>query len=141
MPQQGFNRVEILILLSIMIGLILVFLNFVFDVQRSARDSKRRADIETIAKQLELHFNRTSGQYCPEVGVDTYCYLQDKWFTKNKLPLDPLTSQPYFNLPKDGDKRFMICAKLEKENNLYGTKHNGDLGLAPGYYYCISSQQ
>src|SRR5258708_6053660 len=141
MNQKGFNRVEVLILLTIVITIIILFLNFALDVQKSARDSKRRGDIESIAKQLEVHFNRIASQFCSDVNTDTYCKPQDSWFSKEKVPIDPLTGQPYINLPKDGDKKFMVCAKLEKEKGSLQEQSAVAMGANSGYYYCSSSQQ
>ncbi len=136
----GFNRVEVLIQLTIIITIIIIFLSFALDVQKSARDSKRKGDIESISKQLEVHFNRQAGQFCKDVNVDTYCYPQSVWFDRNKVPVDPLTNNPYLSLPQDGDKKFMICAKLEKENKYLRQQKVVALGLDSSYY-CSGSQQ
>ena len=139
--QSGFNRVEVLVLAVIIIVLVLVFLNFVLDTQKSIRDTRRRGDIETIARALDVHFNREVNQYCTNSSIDTYCPLKSEWFTNNQIPVDPVSGQSYLNLPKNNDKSFLICAKLERENSTLKNQPVYNPGPETGYYYCSSSRQ
>ena len=139
--QKGFNRIEILIVFLLVFAAITIFLLFVLDIQKSVRDAKRQADIDTIAKELEVHFNNQTNQFCQNAQIDSYCAPQDGWFDKSTKPTDPLSHQAYLNLPKDGDKKFMICAKLEKEAGSLSEQAAVVFGANSGYYYCSSSQQ
>lgn len=139
--QQGFNKVEIVIIATIIISMLLIFLNSVLDIQRSIRDTKRRGDIETIARELEVHFNHQPGQFCQSAPVDSYCQIKSDWFTNNQIPVDPATKELYLNLPKDGDKTFLICAKLEKENNSLKNLPTYNSEIKAGYHYCSSNRQ
>lgn len=80
--QCGFTLVELLVVISIIAVLSVVGLTVYSSVSTSARDSRRKADIDAIAKAFETNQNITSGQYIP---------LATNQFVENALPRDPLS--------------------------------------------------
>jgi prepilin-type N-terminal cleavage/methylation domain-containing protein len=108
-PRQGFTLIELLVVISI-IGII-ISLSFVgfSETRKSARDSKRKADLEQIRSALEMYRNEEKS-YPPTAevvfGEDLSGYM--------KLPKDPLSSRTYcYNQLSDNE--YCLCASLESE--------------------------
>jgi hypothetical protein len=133
------HKTEWLILASLLTVIILVGLSAFLDVHKGLRDSKRRADIGIIANAVEIHYNTKLNEFCSDAPIGSYCHPQYSWFSGG-VPLDPLRGD-YINLPQNGDKEFLICAKLERgEGNASTT--DGTLDKAkPADYYCQKNQQ
>lgn len=109
--QKGFTRVELIIFLAIFFAILISGTVAFLEMQKSIRDTKRRADIEIISSSLDVHYNSFENQFC-NAPAATYCAANPNWF-QGGVPTDPLKGE-YLNLPKDGDKDFTICAKLER---------------------------
>lgn len=90
--QKGFTLIELMIAIAIVAILATVGLTIFTGSQKSARDTKRRADIEAIANAFESHYLPVPG-VCDGGTVDntqpTYCPLQLSWFAANNIPIDP----------------------------------------------------
>lgn len=80
--QRGFTLVELMVVITIIAILSVVGVTVFSGVQKSARDTKRRVDIDAIAKALEVNKN-PDGKYEP---------LKDEFFASGKLPIDPIGS-------------------------------------------------
>jgi uncharacterized membrane protein len=133
------RRIEWLIMAAVIIFIVMIVVIWFFNFQTTLRDSKRKADIKTIANALEIHYNTSDNQYCKNGLTSTFCHPQFTWF-EGGVPHDPLYGD-YINLPKDGDKSYTICAKLElgrgNSSDLNGTSASG---MSAGYY-CQKNQQ
>lgn len=66
---QGFTLVELLVVITIIAILSVVGLTIFSGVQRNARDTKRRADIDAIAKALEVNKTPNSTLYVLLAGT------------------------------------------------------------------------
>lgn len=94
MPKRsyGFTLVELMVVITIIAILSVVGVTVFSGVQKSARDTKRRVDVDAIAKALEV--NKTS----------SYQVLNDTWFANGKVPFDPVAGGYQIQAPGCGDQ-------------------------------------
>jgi hypothetical protein len=137
---SGFNKIEILVIVAVILFMVTIFALFVLDLQKGIRDTIRKGDIESISRSLEAHFNGFDNQFCNEAYRFSYCYPQASWFENKKVPEDPLKTT-YLNLPQNGDKHYLICAKLEKGGGNAGDNLGHPAAGGKNFFYCQSSQQ
>lgn len=119
--RRGFTLVELLVVMAIM-GILagIVAINYQ-GYMKSARDGRRKTDLEQIRSALEMfradcgkywtgtrfsgeQLLGTSGQGCPTDAVGNV-YIN--------LPADPLTTQKYYYISASGTS-YSLCATLEK---------------------------
>lgn len=146
---KGFTLVELLIVVSIIAVLSVIGVSIYSDVQGKARDAKRKADVDSIAKAYETHYVASA--------QTPYGVLDDSWFAGGGIPEDPINNDPYgykygepdasgnldatLTAPHDGGLGYIICAFLEKKNG----NSSSTTGIAArgesATYYCRMSQQ
>lgn len=137
MKNRGFTLIELLVVISI-IGILSTIGFMAFQgVQKTARDTKRKADVATIAKALEMHYNQATKKYQP---------LDANWFSQG-IPKPPRPTsdgtgdgENYDGLDKitTSSTYFDVCAKLETgEQNLLAECSSD---IAQGCF-CIKSLQ
>lgn len=104
---KGFTLIELLIVISIIAVLSVIGIVVFTNVQKGARDAKRKADINAIAKAYEVKYN-SSGSYQA---------LTDADFASGK-PKDPNSAKgDYFNWLDSTGAGFKVCASLEANPN------------------------
>ncbi len=81
---KGFTLIELLVVIAIIAILAIVGLVLFNGQQASARDSRRRADIDSIVQALEGNYNPTTGQYA---------VLAANQFAGNVIPTDTCGDQ------------------------------------------------
>ncbi len=126
MYKKGFTLLELLLVISIM-GVLatLIIGNFLTSIKKG-RDSKRKQDLQTVQKALELYFedNKTypvSSTYVPNIplchpnGCGTgntagATYIQ-------KTPADPTSGYNYSYISTDG-KSYKLYACLENDQDV-----------------------
>jgi len=138
---QGFTLIELMVVIAIIAVLAAAGVAIFSNSQKTARDGRRRADIEAISKALETNYNTTVNQYCNPASADTYCAPLATWSAGNALPTDPQTGANYLGEPAVGAANYTICALLE---NAQGNSSNTAGASATGTtatYYCLKSQQ
>lgn len=130
---SGFTLVELLVVITIIAILAVIGITAFAGAQKTARDGRRRSDIDSIAKAMETRYDSVAG---------TYPALAASFFASNAIPTDPSTSTAYTAPLTNSNKGFYTCATLE---NLNG---NSSASSPPSYsvsatnaYYCVSSQQ
>lgn len=113
MPKSfGFTLIELLIVVAIIGILSGVGVVAFSGIQQSARDAKRKADVDAISKALEAKYDFASGKYLLQSG------LADSDFTSGTVPKD--NGQDYHFERSGDEKAFIVCATtLEKENQPY----------------------
>ncbi|MGI5826140.1 MAG: type II secretion system protein [Patescibacteria group bacterium] len=107
--KKGFTLIELLVVISI-IGILIAFSMVSFsETRKTARDSKRRADLEQIRSALEIYRNEekaypTSLVFGGKLEGDI-AYIE-------KIPVDPLPSNNYcYNQITPNE--YCLCAFLE----------------------------
>ncbi|MDO8570477.1 MAG: prepilin-type N-terminal cleavage/methylation domain-containing protein [Candidatus Daviesbacteria bacterium] len=128
---RGFTLIELLVAISIVAVLATIGFTLFQGAQATARDGKRRADVQSMATALETHFDAVTGIYAPLVAT---------WFSDKIVPVDPLNASGYVYsiVIPEGSATYVACAKLEK-----GGGNFTDAGTTPGSgdYYCKLNQQ
>ncbi len=82
---KGFTLVELLVVISIISVLSVIGITSYSSVQSKARDTKRKADIDAIAKAFAIKYNAETGQYSSITGAD---------FASGTIPTQP-DGSPY----------------------------------------------
>lgn len=126
LSQKGFTLIELLIVMAIL-GLLVVLGASSFATARiKARDAKRKADLETIAKSLEAYandYNRypadTGGKITCQVGVVCdwgSAFTDGQSLYTAALPADSNASNYYYYQSSSGAD-YSLYAHLENEND------------------------
>jgi len=117
--KSAFTLIELLVVIMI-IGILVTIATFgVREAQQSARDGKRKADLEQISAGLALYRSECNqypgsisfggdltGGGSPPVCSGTYI---------NNIPTDPRPGRDYFY--SASGSTFSLCAKLEQDPN------------------------
>lgn len=131
--KKGFTLIELMVAIAIVAVLAVIGITLFQGAQASARDTKRRADVDAIAQALENNFDANNGTYTNPVPVSS--------FTGGNIPVDPLTGSDYTLTYGTGDTSFLICTQLEKaggnSSDVNGTASSG----ANATFYCRFNQQ
>ena len=118
---EGFTLVELLVVITIIAILSVIGITIYSGVQKNARDSKRRGDVDAVSKAWEVNYVAASPHYP---------ILVASWFGAGGIPKDPQTNVAYdytggvANEAVAGDT-YKVCATLEN----------------PVSQYCKSNQQ
>lgn len=105
--QAGFTLIELLVVIAILAILSVIGVVVFKGVSASARDSKRKGDVEAIAKAYEVKYQ---GGYNPITASD---------FASGSVPTPPEGNTGgnggnYFNVVANDGSGFKVCAALEK---------------------------
>lgn len=103
---SGFTLVELLIVVAIIGVLSIIGITSYSSVQSKARDTKRKADIEAIAKVMESKYSVRTATY----DIDANFTNLASGFADNKLPSPPRDKD--YAISTDS-KSFVSCAKLD----------------------------
>ncbi|MCC6405272.1 MAG: type II secretion system protein [Candidatus Yanofskybacteria bacterium] len=108
--EKGFTLVELLVVIAIIGVLATLVLLQLGTARARARDTKRITDVNQIRTAVEQYFEDNGGVYPTAItAAEIGRYL-------TRVPVDPLTSQPYgyaYN-PAAAPSQFQIWATLEQ---------------------------
>lgn len=129
-----------MIVVAIIAILSLVALTVYSNIQKNARDSRRRGDIDSISKSFETHYVSTTTSYSPP---------DPSGFVNNSIPKDPNGSEYFWNgsqsIPTAATTTYTICALLENNNGNSSTVGDGStFSSASGSsatYFCKKNSQ
>lgn len=101
MKKNGFTLIELLVVMSIIAVLSGLSLFALRGTRESARDGRRKADLESIRSALEIY--RSDCNYYPDSlasgeqldGSDSPCTAGPANVYLDEVPSDPLTSRSY----------------------------------------------
>ena len=108
---KGFTLVELLVVFSLIGILISISLVAYNSTKKSARDGKRKSDLEQVRAALEM-YRSDVGSYPDEVdfggslshGSDVYM---------SQIPNDPFSPTYQYVYDKSSDNSYSLCAYLE----------------------------
>ena len=112
---KGFTLIELMVVIAIIAILTSIGYSVYSGAQKSALDSRRKADIDAIAKAYEANYNPTKNKYTSLTKAD---------FVNEKIPVPPEDPNGFyqgfnggFPAPATGQTTsqatsFLICAKL-----------------------------
>lgn len=107
---RGFSLIELLVVTTIMAILAGIGFGIFSGVQKSARDVKRKADIDAITKAYEAKYDLAKGIYQPIYPSD---------FTSGEVPKEADGTDYIVNFT-EGNKAFIVCSnRLEKDSAVY----------------------
>ncbi|HNP89485.1 MAG: Type II secretion system protein G precursor [Microgenomates group bacterium ADurb.Bin219] len=110
--KSGFSLVELLIVFSLMGVLLSISLAALGSTRKSARDSKRKADLEQIRSALEMY--RTDVGIYPSnllFGTGSLSFGNDIYLSS--VPNDPLSSPYTYVYSRLTNNSYVLCAYLE----------------------------
>lgn len=148
--QKAFTLLELLVVMAILALLVGLGLRTFGSVQQKSRDNKRKQDLQSITKALELYYNdfkrypySMDGKImgCGSEALAS-CAWGDVWRNEtndtlymSKTPQDPGGGQYYYLSDEEG-LGYMLFAYLENSEDAEIVRNESD---APAYYgdtYC-----
>ena len=107
--KSGFTLIELLVTMTIVAVLLSIALVSYQGARKSARDGKRKADLEQIRSALEM-CRTDAGSYPTTIYSDITCGTPAKTYLSG-TPKDPSTSNNYYYL--GATNTYTLCAYLE----------------------------
>lgn len=105
MMKKAFTLIEILVALAIIALITGASFSAFSGARMSARDAKRKADLESIRSALELYRNQNGG-YPANTGLLTSGQFMTQY------PPDPVSGNQYIYTPS-GSTSYVLCSHLE----------------------------
>ena len=106
--QKGFTLIELLVAITIMGVLVAIALVSFQGARRSARDGKRKADLEQVRATLEMCY--ADDGFDPVVSGQSFtCGTPPSVY--GTIPADPSGYEYYYN--RISDDEYALCAYLE----------------------------
>jgi prepilin-type N-terminal cleavage/methylation domain-containing protein len=142
---KAFTLLELLVVMAIMAILVSIGLRSFGTVQQKSRDSRRKQDMQSISKALELYYNDFRHYPYSLVGkilgcgvsASQECEWGDVWqdssnqtLYMSELPVD-LGGNQYFYLTNDKGKSFSLFTYLENTKDDDAVKNTES---EPAYY-------
>jgi len=131
---NGFTLVELLVVITIIAILSMVGIVAFTDAQKNARDGKRKADMNAVAKALESNYSANSANPYPTAVAAAYFV--------GGAPTNPSLGGASYVYTLPGTS-FTVCADLEKDtgNSDDSSALNYGINRANGSWYCVKNSQ
>lgn len=113
----GFTMIELLVVTTIIIILTSIGLVSYTSANRSARNGKRKADIEMVRQALVLY--RTDNSTYPATSNFTNMLTTIADYTSSTTVTDPKNDVTYFYSYSSNGSTFTLSARLEPDATLY----------------------
>jgi len=137
LKQAGFTLIELMVVVAI-IGILMAAGILAFtNAQQTARDARRRADIDAISKAQEQYNQANAGAYAASASA------LNSYFPSGSVPADPQGAGYSLSLTTT---QYCVCANLEKTGKGNATAL-GAAGActygtgASANYFCASQRQ
>lgn len=104
--KKAFTLIELLVALSIMALIMGLSLTAFDSTKKSARDGRRKADLESIRSALEI-YRSDNNMYPANLNLLTPNYI-------TTLPIDPIATQTYVYACTSPCYTYTLCATLEQ---------------------------
>lgn len=108
MKTKGFTLIEILVVMAIIGILAGLTLTAFVGSRKTARDGKRKADLEQIRSALEMCYS-DDNRYPPSIAGSVTCVGGKVYLSPT--PTDPVSGTYYYNRPTTTSYR--LCTRLE----------------------------
>lgn len=132
---KGFTLVELLVVIAIIAILAVVGVTIFAGTQKTARDARRKADVDAMAAAYEKKYDGVAGTYSAIGASD---------FAGGTFPTDPGTFS-YTNTLAGTSKTYTVCAQLENNNGNSLTAGDGvtftSASGASATHFCKKNQQ
>lgn len=138
--QRGFTLIELLVVATIIIVISAIGLVSFTNTGRSARDSKRRADLETVRQALVL-YRSEEGSYPVGQFDAVVSLLATEDYISNPTPVDPKNEAPYRYELRSDATGFCLCAQLESPGSGNATSNatSTSCTFGSGNFYCVEN--
>jgi len=110
MRKKGFTLIELLVVMTIIAVLAGLALVSYQGARKTARDGKRKADIETIRSALEMCYS-DDNEYPNSISGSVTCNISGNTYL-DVVPSDPLAGRLY-GYNRISDVSYTLCTSLE----------------------------
>lgn len=141
--KAGFTLIELLVAATIIIVLSAIGIVSYMNAGKSARDSRRKADIETVRQAMVL-YRAENGVYPSGGGTghNTMIFiirgedLVNAGYLSEPKPVDPKNVSPYYYTASSTPVAFCLCAQLETNKGNRSARTCGSYDTTGGFY-CV----
>jgi len=129
MEEKGFTLIELLVVMTIIAVLAGLALVSYQGARKTARDGKRKTDLEQIRSALEMCYS-DDNEYPDSIVSDVTCNISANTYLE-VVPSDSLSDRQY-GYNRISDVSYTLCAALETESGSVPSGC-GDCGVPCNY--------
>jgi prepilin-type N-terminal cleavage/methylation domain-containing protein len=123
LKKNGFTLIELLVVSTIIVVLSAIGLVSFTNAGKSARDGKRKADLETVRQALVLYRSDNgaypSGGAGGAAGYTAAISVLSSGYISSPTPIDPKNDAVYFYSYASDTVTFTLSTTLEKDDSAY----------------------